>query len=57
MSSESENIITVDTESALLVEGIEDWINSLLPIDSPEGDMLRMIDRKTKAIYIIRRIK
>jgi len=50
----------IDTEDAFLVEGIEEWIQQLLPISElnvEDGTFLRMKDLKTNAIFLIRRIE
>ena|ERR1700676_1587410 len=47
--------------SALRVEGLEEWITSLVPIqhtnEKDEYDAVRMIDSKTGAVFAITRLK
>lgn len=46
-----------DNPTAMRVEGIEEWIKTLLPMGEFEEDysvFLRVIDPKTKAVFLIK---
>jgi hypothetical protein len=51
----------VSTDGALMVEGIENWILGLVPLqetdkDSSVPEMIRLMDPKTKAVFLVSRI-
>jgi len=50
-----ESSAKVDTEGALLVEGLDSWINQLIYLSS-EGPYLHFQDKETGAKYAIKRI-
>jgi len=57
----SSNIVKMDEDGALLVEGIEEWIDQLIPATELHPNQptkfLCMQDSKTGARFFIRRIK
>ena len=56
-----DNSAIYEPNGAFLVEGIEEWIQTLLPIqevnEKNEYDAIRMIDSKTGAMFAIVRLK
>lgn len=53
--------VLMDMSGALMVEGIENWIQGLLQIEeldvNGQGAFLRVVDSKTKAEFLIKRTK
>lgn len=52
----------LDMETAIRVEGIQNWIQDLLkiqevPVNGFPETMLRMVDAKTGAVFLIARIQ
>lgn len=50
---------TYTPNGALMVEGLEDWILTLLPLQNAEGPFaaIRMVDSKTGAVFLIARVE
>ena len=64
MANSDVNIVNIYEEPplAILVDGIEDWITGLLPLEEIKylGDpvvALRMLDSKTGALFLVKRLK
>lgn len=54
-------VLQVDNSSAFRVEGIENWIQTLIPMQEPNlenrYDAIRMVDPKTGALFAVARLK
>lgn len=54
-------VLQVDNSSAFRVEGIENWIQTLIPVQEPnfnnEYTAIRMVDPKTGALFAIARLE
>ena len=55
-------LIAMNANGHFMVEGIEEWINKLISVETVGDDvnrpvMLKMVDPKTEALYLIRRLK